>query len=353
MPAYRDGKKWRAVFYYSLNGKRMQKCKRNFSTKKEAQEWEREFLRESNFSMDMKLNNFYEIYMKDIEPRITATTYVLKQNIFTVWILPFFGETKVSAITPIMVRTFQNGLLTGGNPKTGKNYKAHYIQKVNAQLSAILNHAVQFYNLKENPYKRAGPLKLRYEKKMNIWTLDEFNCFAEAIKHKPISYAAFNTLFWTGMRVGELLALTREDVDLRKKTITINKSYTRLKGEDIIKSTKNESSERIITIPDSLVKILQSYFSKLYDLSPEDRIFNITREVFKNDLTRYHKKAGVKKISPHDLRHSHASLLINNNVNPLAISKRLGHAKVDMTLNTYSHLYPSSEEKMLEILNKY
>lgn len=291
--------------------------------------------------------------MRDMKPRIALTTYTLKKIIFTNKILPFFGDTKVSTITPIMIRTFQNNLLTEINPKTGENYKAHYIKKINTQLSAILNHAVQFYNLKENPCKRAGSLKLRYEKKMNIWTLQEFNYFIEVIQHKPISYAAFNTLFWTGMRIGELLALTREDVNLQKKTIKINKSYTRLKGENIIKSTKNESSERTITAPDRLMKILQSYFGKIYGLSPQNRIFNITREVFKNDLTRHHKKAGVKKITPHDLRHSHASLLINSNVNPLAISKRLGHAKVDMTLNTYSHLYPSSEEKMLEILNEY
>jgi integrase len=188
---------------------------------------------------------------------------------------------------------------------------------------------------------------------MNIWTLEEFINFTDVIKHKPISYIGFNVLFWTGIRIGELLALTRKDIDLEKKTIHISKGYAKVNGKDIISTPKTPSSNRVISITNKLVTILKTYFNKLYDLLPEDRIFNITQYVFRNDIERHSEKAGVKKIRIHDLRHSHASMLINANANPLAISKRLGHAKVDMTLNTYSHLYPSSEEKLLKILNEY
>ena len=352
MPVYKDGKKWRVVYTYNQCGELKQSQKRGFNTKKEASLWESEYKLRGSKSVNMNFESFYGLYMGDIQPRVAETTYHLKELIFKNSILPYFKNMKISKITPIIIRDFQNGLITGVNPKTGNPYKAHYIQKINAQLSALMNHAVNFYELKENPCKKAGPLKLRYDKKINFWTLEEFEKFIEVIEHKPMSYTAFNILFWTGIRVGELLALTLNDIDLKNGIIKIDKSYARLKGKDIIKSTKNESSERLIKAPKNLIDLLNKYVKMMYGLSKEDRLFPMTKEVFKNDLIRYCDKAGVKKITPHDLRHSHASLLINSGINPLAISKRLGHAKVDMTLNTYSHLYQSTEDKMIELLEE-
>lgn len=351
MPVYKDGKKWRVVYTYSQCGEIKQSQKRGFKTKKEASLWESEYRLKGSKSINMTFASFYDLYMVDIKPRVAETTYHLKELIFKNSILPYFQDMKMSKITPIIIRDFQNTLITGVNPKNGESYKAHYIQKINAQLSALMNHAVNFYELKENPCKKAGPLKLRYDKKISFWTLEEFNRFVEVIAHKPMSYAGFHVLFWTGIRVGELLALTLDDIDLNKGTMKIDKSYARVKGKDIIKSTKNESSERIIKLPKELVNLLKKYIKKIYGVAGQDRLFMMTREVFKNDLVRYYQKAGVKKITPHDLRHSHASLLINEGINPLAISKRLGHAKVDMTLNTYSHLYQSTEDKMIELLD--
>jgi integrase len=351
MPAYKDGKNWKVRFYYETKGERKQKQKRGFSTKKEALEWEREFLREATFSMDMKFHALYKFYMEDIRPRIKEKTFIVKEIIFEQHILPFFGENSVDEITPLMVRNFHTKLMTAKNPRNGENYKSHYLKKINAQLSSIFNFAVSFHDLKGNPCRKAGAPKLEEVKKMNIWTLEEFTKFVSLLQEKPVSYTGFNVLFWTGMRVGELLALTRNDIDLDKKTININKTYAKIKGREIITSPKTKSSIRTISIPDNLVEILKNYFKKIYNLSPEDRIFNVTVYVFRNDIRRYAHKVNLNHIRTHDLRHSHASMLINNNVNPLAISKRLGHAKVDMTLNTYSHLYPSSEERLLEVLN--
>ncbi len=353
MAAFKDGKKWEVRFYYNYNGKRKQKHKRGFSTKKEALEWEREFLLESNFSMNMKFKSLYSLYMKDMKHRIKEGTYLKKENIFENRILPYFEDMEVSQISAAVIRRFQNKLISAVNDKTNKEYSGRYIKNINSELAAIFNYAVNFHNLRENPVKKAGPLKLQYPKKMNIWTLEEFNKFLKVIADKPVSYAGFSTLFWTGIRLGELLALTRKDIDLKKKTITINKSYSKLQGKEIIGSPKTESSNRVIKMPDVLVSVLQNYLDSLYDLSSDDRIFPVSKYLFRNDLNRHHKKAGVKRITPHDLRHSHASLLINNNVNILVISKRLGHSKIDETLNTYSHLYQSSEEAALKILNQY
>ncbi|GLI57325.1 phage integrase [Propionigenium maris DSM 9537] len=351
MPVYKDGKKWRVVYTYKERGVVKQSQKRGFLTKREAKLWESEYKLKGSRSVNMTFASFYKLYMADVKPRVEDTTYHLKEIIFQGSILPYFNNMKMSKITPIIVRDFQNRLITGVNPRNGRPYKAHYIQKINAQLSALMNHAVNFYELSENPCKKAGPLKLRYEKKVKFWTLDEFNRFVKVIEHKPMSYIGFHVLFWTGIRTGELLALSLKDIDLINGTIKIDKSYARLNGKDIIKSTKNESSERVIKMPKDLVKLLKKYIRVLYGISSDGRLFNMTREVFKNDLSRYCHKAGVKKVTPHDLRHSHASLLINEGVNPLAISKRLGHAKVDMTLNTYSHLYQSTEDKMVDILD--
>jgi len=351
MPAYKDGKKWRARFYYEYNGIRQQKQKRGFATKKEALEWEREYLSKNNFSMDMSFKSLYEHYMEDVEPRIKKSTYVNKQSIFKKTILPYFEELKVENITPIIVRNFYTKLMKTLNPRTGESYKAHYLKKIAAQLSSIFNYAVNFHDLKENPCKKAGSPKLDDKKIMNIWTLEEFTRFVELLRWKPMSYAGFHMLFWTGMRVGELLALTRKDIDLEKKTVNIDKTYAKIEGEEVITTPKTKSSIRRISLPDHLVELVGDYFKKYYDLSGEDRIFPVTVYLFRNDIRRYAHKVNLNHIRTHDLRHSHASMLINNNVNPLAISKRLGHAKVDMTLNTYSHLYPSSEEKLLEVLN--
>ncbi|GLI57772.1 phage integrase [Propionigenium maris DSM 9537] len=351
MPAYKDGKKWRARFYYEANGARKQKQKRGFGTKKEAQEWERQFLREATFSMDMKFQSLYKLYMEDMRPRIKEKTFIIKEIIFMQHILPYFGEKSVAEITPLMVRNFQTKLMTVRNPRSRENYKAHYLKKINAQLSSIFNFAVSFHDLKENPCKKAGAPKLDDQKKMNIWTLEEFNRFVNLLKNKPISFTGFNILFWTGIRVGELLALTRKDIDLKKKTINVSKTYAKINGKEIITTPKTKSSVRTVSIPDNLVEILRKYFKRFYSLSQDDRAFDVTAYVFRNDIRRYAHKVNLNHIRTHDLRHSHASMLINNNVNPLAISKRLGHAKVDMTLNTYSHLYPSSEERLLEVLN--
>lgn len=353
MPAYKDGKKWKVLFYYDEKGKRKQKHKRGFNTKREALEWEREFLLNSTFSLKMKFKNLYNLYIKDIENRIAITTLVSKKSKIEAHVLNFFGEMEVNSITPALVREWQNNLILAINKKNGKNYSASYLQGLNNQLTSVFTFAVNFYDLKENPVLKAGPIKVKSKKEMNFWELDDFNSFLKFLEGNYIPYAAFNILFWCGIRIGELLALTREDIDLKNKTIRINKSYNKIKGKEYITPPKTETSNRIIIIPDKLNIILEDYISRFYELEDTERIFKHDRTNFRNYIDRYYQRANIKRIRLHDLRHSHASLLINAGVNPLAISKRLGHSKVELTLNTYSHLYPSSEEKMLEILNGY
>ena len=145
------------------------------------------------------------------------------------------------------------------------------------------------------------------------------------------------------MREGELLALTAADIDLVAKQIDINKTYQRLNGQDIITPPKTKKSKRKVPIPDFLCQELQSYMDTRYMLSPNERLFPATKHFLSHEMERGSKKTGVKRIRIHDIRHSHASLLINQGCDALILADRLGHEKVSTTLNTYSHLFPHKQ----------
>lgn len=167
---------------------------------------------------------------------------------------------------------------------------------------------------------------------------------------KPEARMAFLLLYWTGMRIGELLALTYEDIDLEKRCITINKSYQRLNGKDMITPPKTPKSNRQISIPPFLAEELKEYCSMLYGITENERMFRFTKSFMEHEMVRGIKATGVRRIRLHDLRHSHASLLVEMGFQPLAIAERLGHEKIETTLNTYSHLYPNKQAELAEQL---
>ena len=142
------------------------------------------------------------------------------------------------------------------------------------------------------------------------------------------------------------LRLTPADVDLVKNTITINKTFQRINGRDVIWSPKTPKSNRVVTIPQTLANCLKEYMDKCYEIQPDDRLFPYTKSFLNHEMLRGCKKSGVKKIRVHDLRHSHASLLIEMGCQPLLIADRLGHEKIQTTLNTYSHLYPNKQAEV-------
>lgn len=354
MPATKDPNgTWSSRFYITdQNGNKLRKRKRGFKTKKEALEYEREFLSKTNFQNSMNFESLCEIYFEDLQHRLKQNTFLTKEHIILKKILPFFKKMKVEDISPAIIRKWQGQILSTINPISQKKYSLTYVKTINNQLVAIFNYAVKFHNLKENPCHKAGSIGKKNADEMNIWTADEFNSFIVLLKHKPISYTGFNVLFWTGIRIGELLALTIKDVDFDKKSVTVNKSYQRIKGEDVITEPKTPKSKRVIEISDFLLEILKEYISKLYEPTPDTRLFSSTKFRFEHDIKLYSEKAGLHRIRIHDLRHSHASFLINNNVNILAVSQRLGHEKIETTLNIYSHLYKESHDYMMTILNK-
>lgn len=353
MPVYKDessGTWYVSKRYVDWQGKNKRLFKRNFATKREALKYEREFFEKLSGNVDMNFGAFIDVYYQDKKPRLKLNTFLQKQNVIEKNIRPYFKDKRICDITVQDVMKWQNEMITKdlGN---GKTYDQSTLRTIHAQLSAILNHAVRYYQLDKNPANIVGTIGKRGNKEMLFWTNDEYKLFSEQVMHKTITYMAFQVLYWCGIRVGELLALTKEDIDLVNKKIRINKSYQRLEGEDVITSPKTEKSNRTIDIPDFLAEELNVYLINFYKLSDKDRVFPITKNHLHREIKKGAAKAGIKQIRVHDLRHSHVSLLIEMGFSPVAIAERVGHESIDITYH-YAHLFPSKGKEIASKLNK-
>ena len=352
MPVYKDEKTntWYCKFYYTdYTGTKKQKLKRGFALQRDAKDWERNFLETKQADITMTFENFVKIYNEDMKTRIREHTYKQKQYIIDLKLLPFFGKIPLSDITPALVRKWQNELISYRDDND-KGYSQIYLRNIHNQLTAIFNYAVRYYGLSENPCRKAGSIGKGQAEEMQIWTPEEFKAFLTKISDKPQSRAGFLVLYYTGIRIGELLALEYADIDFEGMKININKSFQRLDKKDVITAPKTPKSIRVVSIPDFLAEELKTYTKKLYGLRKHDRIFPYTKKFFSHEMNRGTKEGTVKKIRLHDIRHSHASLLIDLGFSPLVIADRLGHEKVETTLNTYSHLFPQRRDEVSDKL---
>ena len=333
------------VTYHDYTGKKKQAHKRGFRTRREAVAWGNQVLDRQNNQLDVTFESFWEIYRKDMAQRLRENSIRSKDYIVELKILPYFGAKKMLDITAADVRRWQSEMMKNG-------YSQTYLKTINNQLSAIFNYAVRYYDLPRNPVRQAGSMGKGRADEMLFWTQDEFERFLEAVSDKPVSHYAFLVLYWTGVRIGELLALTVNDFDPETKTLRVDKSYQRIKGRDVITDPKTKKGKRVIALPDFLVQELQEYIAKLYGIMGEDRLFQVTKSHLEHEMERGTKTAGVKKIRLHDLRHSHASLLISKlGASPQLVADRLGHEKIETTLNTYAHLYPDQGRKLADKLD--
>lgn len=299
MKAEKDKKtgKWLIQYRYTdWQGKRRKSTKRGFATKREAEEWLRNFLITQKADFDMKFEDFWKMYYADMETRLREHTMRTKKYIVELKILPYFGNKRVNDITAADIRQWQNELIKMG-------YSPTYLKTINNQLSAIFNYAIRYYDLKSNPCAKAGSMGKSKAEEMDFWTGEEFRKFIDSVMNKRLSYMAFMTLYWTGMRLGELLALNPKDVDLEKRTISITKSYQRLGKKDVITPPKTPKSKRVITVPEFLAADIKDYMDSLYDLQENDRLFPITKYYLEHEMQRGIKESGVKRIRVHDLRH--------------------------------------------------
>lgn len=349
MAVYKDGSTWRVVYRFTnWKGERKQTQKRGFTTKREAKKWERETLLKQEAKLDMTFGSFFEIYEEDKKKRVKENTWEAKSHVIRTKILPYFKERKMEEIEPKDVIAWQNEMLAYKG-EHGETYSPTYLKTMHAQLSAIFNHAVRFYHLSGNPAQKAGSMGSEEHKEMLFWTKEEYLKFADVMREKPVSYYAFEMLYWCGIRLGELLALVPSDFDFERNTVTISKSYQRLKGKDVITSPKTVKSNRTIKMPPFLCDEMKEYIHMFYEIGEKERLFQITKSYLHHEMDRGAKEAGVKRIRIHDLRHSAISLLIEMGFSALAIADRVGHESIHITYR-YAHLFPNKQIEMAEKL---
>jgi integrase len=156
-----------------------------------------------------------------METRLREHTMRTKKYIIDLKVLPYFGKLKMNEITAPHIRKWQNELIKQGYAQT-------YLKTINNQVAALFNYAVKYYDLPSNPCRKAGSMGKSNAEEMHFWTREEFSKFIDSVMDKHQSYMAFMMLYWTGIRLGELLALTVDDVDFEKRTIRISKSYQRI-----------------------------------------------------------------------------------------------------------------------------
>ena len=348
MPVYKDEK--RNTWFCKCNykdwlGESKSKMKRGFATKKDAQQWERDFLQKQSASMDMKFASFVDVYFEDKAPRLKERSIMTKRTLFETKIIPYFGEKQMNEITAVDIIKWQNALLN-------QDYKPTYLRMIQNQMTALFNHAEKFYDLKDNTCKKVDKMGRSNAKELNFWTKDEYEQFIQCFSPDEEMYQIiFQMLFWLGCRVGELLALTSQDIDFENGTVNISKTYYRRNQTDYITPPKTESSNRKITIPKFLAEEMKDFVDRQYGLTPEDRIFPITDRAIQKKMKQKTEQAKLKPIRVHDLRHSHIALLIEKGMQPLVIAQRVGHDSVNTTMNIYGHLYPNKQKQVADLLN--
>ncbi len=297
-------------------------------------------------SEETKIKTFRELaekWLQNTKTRTRESSYLDFRARVENHILPYFGRRTITSITAGDILSWQSGLA---------NYSFNYKKTLRTTLSSIFKFGERYYEL-SNPMTKVEPLRnVNGKKEMLCWTLEEFKQFINYVKD-PKYKCFFHFLYITGCRKGEALALGPEDLNKKENCILISKSVSNKtnKGAFTITAPKNAGSIRKIEIP----KWLMQDIEKIYDptlpfvfggKSP----FSTTQidRVFSEGC----KKAGIKKIRIHDLRHSCASLLLSNGLSIVAVSKRLGHTDVEQTLNTYSHIMPTDEEKIIQVFEK-
>ena len=342
--------RFRFVEFGTVKNKRLS----GFETKKDAMKAYTEFsvTHQSSKKSDNNKMTFEELwfnYLNYINNRLKVSSiYDIKHNVCN-HILPSFGKLQIFKISKTDILNWQNIL-----NETKYSYK--FKSKLRGYLSAMFKYAVLYFDLPQNPVSQVEPFKrLTAKKEVEVWSKEQFNTFIKEVDN-TIYQTYFTFLYLTGCRKGEAFALTWKDIDFKKQTVTFNKNLTRkVDGKPYEIVTTKTGKNRTILLPAVLLQQLEA----LYNESTKNKdhfVFGGPTPLAENTTTRIFNKAieksKVPKLHLHCLRHSHASLLISSGESIVMVSKRLGHSSIEQTLDTYSHLMPNEEAKMMEKLNK-
>lgn len=337
-----------------LTGKRKRKKQRGFKTKRDAEKalalieadvYKGTYFEPSSIAYKEHLLDWYKSKKNSINIQ-TAGTY---DSIIHHRILPSLGHESLSSLTPIHLQNYVNELNDEG-------LASATIKKIYNIIKSSLDYAVNMELLPSNPIKK---IQLPKDKKteMTVWEVAEMKIFLKVAK-KDRFYIAFHLAITTGMRRGEILGLRWKDIDFHKGVLYVRQTLSK-DGKQFIAGAKTASSVRSITLPNETLLTLQTHkvgISKERlkygpDYMDHDLVVCTTKgtPVNPNNLKRTYntliKEAGVTKIRFHDLRHSHATMLLEQGVHAKVISERLGHSNIKTTLDIYSHVLPNMQEE--------
>ena len=326
------------------------------------------------------LKTFSEIWMKDYAgQQLEETTRDGYHILLETHILPVLGNMKLARIQPVHLNKLYNSLLQERKDGRDGGYSPTTVKHVHATISSIMNTAVKWNILLDNPCDRVRPPKQeRNIDDIKFFTLEESSAFLQAIEndlsagHIKLQFKVFFHLaLFCGMRRSELVALEWSDIDFTRNTINVNKATVLVQGKALTKKPKNKTSVRSISVPAPVMALIRNYQRQQYRYrltlgsywKGDNYIFiqdngqqmypSTPYSVFKKIIHRYNETAAVPlpDIPLHGLRHTSATLLISQNIDVRTVSGRLGHAQTSTTMNIYSHQLKKMDEKAAEALD--
>lgn len=355
MAVYKDKKRnsWYFRTYIEDKfGNKKQISRSGFETKRETKEEESKFLLEIKREYaDITFQELYDIYIISKKQNLKPQSLRSIISRFNNYILPYFKDYKINKINHKVYLDWKENIIQN-------DFSYKYNSSLHGAVVSILNYAISFYGLESNIASKVGNFsKKAYIPKVDFWTYEEFKQFINVVDDNLYS-TLYKTLYYTGMRLGECLALNWNDI--KNNYIHVEKTISKEQnnGQYYITSPKTKKSNRKILLDDETIKLLNElkvFYQNHVGFSENWFVFGGLNPLSQTTVGRrkdeYCLKANVKRIRIHDFRHSHATLLLSRGVPITVISKRLGHADMTMTLNTYSHLVPEDEDKAINIIN--
>ena len=344
------------------SGKRKQKWHTVKGTKKEAEAELSRLLNEVNMGRyieptRMLVAQYLEIWLKDYaEPNVSPKTHERYSQIIHQNINPKLGQHPLSKLKPLHIQAFYSECLLNGRKHGAGGLSARTVLHFHRLLRKACLQAVKWQLLAHNPAEAVDPPRPQ-RKEMNALNEMETALLLDKLDGEPL-FAPIALAVTTGLRRGELLALSWKNINLDSGVITINRSLEQTKAGLRFKPPKTERSRRQVPLPSIASDILREHRKKQTEerlrLGPayqnNDLVFprpdgtTMAPNAFSTNFAAFIRRSGLKHIRLHDLRHTHATQLLQQGINPKIVGERLGHASITMTLDTYSHVLPGIQE---------
>lgn len=350
---------YRVVYYHTnFEGKSVQSTKRGFTKKKDAVDFDNSMKKRSKkHKVDvgpMLLEDFVnKLYFPYMEDKLKKKSLVNKRHVIDTHILNVKNKPIASLKSMKLRDITADEIDAWQKAKQKEGYSDSYLLSIRKELSAILNFATTKYGWDDNPSKevpRMGKFNTRV-KKDDWWTVEEFDTFIQGVNKESKYYVIWNLLFYSGLRIGELLALKRDDISFENNSLYVDETYARLEREDSLTAPKTETSERAIYLPPQVMDILHDYLDKHPDIQGDDRIFPIVHRTVEKQLANEIRKRGLRHITVHSLRHSHVAYLKYIDVYDMGlIAQRLGHKDEVITSQVYAHVYDKAAMNLADMM---